>query len=152
MSANQQAMQQLQANSFVKALQRLFMRGHVSLYRLTGGSLGGKTTLLLTTIGRKSGQERDTPLFHFRDGDRYIVIASNGGATKHPTWWLNLKANPRARIQIGKQIIPVTAQQAIGDERKRLWSIIEEKYTNFVEYQKRTEREIPVIILTPDGN
>ena len=150
MSADQKATKQRQASPTVQALQRLFMKGHVSLYRLTGGSLGGKTSIILTTIGRKSGQERDTPLFHFRDEDRYIVIASNGGAAKHPTWWLNLQANPRAKIQVGKQIIPVAAQQAVGDERKRLWSIIEENYKNFVEYQKRTEREIPVIILTPD--
>jgi F420H(2)-dependent quinone reductase len=150
MLANQQATKQCQTSSIGKALQRLYMKGHVSLYRLTSGSLGSKSFLILTTIGRKSGQERDTPLFHFRDGDHYIVIASNAGAVKHPIWWLNLQANPRAKIQLGKQIIPVTAQQAVGDERKRLWSIIEEKYKNFVEFQKRTEREIPVIILTPD--
>ncbi len=151
MSANQPTTTQSRASKVGRTLQHIFTQGHVSLYRLTDGSLGGKTTTILTTVGRKSGQERDTPLFHFRDGDHYIVIASNGGAVKHPTWWLNLQANPQAKIQIGKQIIAVTAQQATGDERKRLWSIIEEKYKNFVEYQKRTEREIPIMILTPNA-
>jgi F420H(2)-dependent quinone reductase len=151
MSTNQHVMKQFQRSSLGKALQRLYMSGHVSLYRLTSGLLGGKSKLILTAIGRKSGQQRDTPLFYFRDGNHYIVIASNAGAVKHPTWWWNLQANSRAKIQVGKQIIPVTAKLSVGDERKRLWSIIEEKYKNFVEYQKRTEREIPVIILTPNA-
>jgi deazaflavin-dependent oxidoreductase (nitroreductase family) len=133
-----------------KGLMRVFMKGQVSLYRMTGGKVGGgKSLLILTTTGRKSGVERDTPLFFFADGDHYIIIASAGGAPKHPTWWLNLKSNPKAKIQIGPKVIPITAREAEGEERKRLWGIIAENYKNFVDYQQRTIREIPVIILEP---
>jgi F420H(2)-dependent quinone reductase len=133
-----------------KSLLRLFMKSHVSLYRLTGGKVGGgKHTLILTTIGRKSGIARNTPLFFFRDKERFIIMASAGGAPKHPVWWLNLQSNPQAKIQIGPRVIPITASLAEGEERERLWSIIAENYKNFVQYQKRTTREIPVIILTP---
>ena len=122
---------------------------HVSLYRWTGGKVGGADHLLiLTTTGRKSGVERDTTLFFFRDAEQFILIASAGGAAKHPTWWLNLQSNPQAKIQVGAHTIPVIAKQAEGEERQRLWSIIAENYKNFVGYQKRTTREIPVIILT----
>lgn len=149
MSTTSQPPQKNPAAGVGKSLQRLFMKGHVSLYRLTGGKVGGgKHLLVLTTIGRKSGVERDTPLFFFRDGDRFIIIASAGGAPKHPIWWLNLQSNPQAKIQVGPRVIPITARQADGEERTRLWSIIAENYKNFVEYQKHTTREIPVVILT----
>ena len=138
MSVDTKASRSIQQNSVVRSLQRLFMKGHVSLYRRTGGKVGGSEHLLiLTTTGRKSGVERDTPLFFFSDSDHYIIIASNGGAPKHPVWWLNLR------------VIPVTAQQADPEERKRLWAIISEKYKNFVEYQKRATREIPIVVLMP---
>jgi deazaflavin-dependent oxidoreductase (nitroreductase family) len=148
MSATSQPTQKNPIAGVGKSLQRLFMKGHVSLYRLTGGKVGGgKHFLILTTIGRKSGVERDTPLFFFRDGDHFIIIASTGGAPKHPIWWLNLQNNPQAKIQVGPRVIPVTARQADGEERTRLWSIIAENYKNFVQYQKHTTREIPVVIL-----
>jgi F420H(2)-dependent quinone reductase len=87
MSTTSQPPQKNPAAGVGKSLQRLFMKGHVSLYRLIGGKVGGgKHLLVLTTIGRKSGVERDTPLFFFRDGDRFIIIASAGGAPKHPIW------------------------------------------------------------------
>ncbi len=140
------------SNSIGQRLQRLFTQAHVSVYRSTGGKVGGgEHLLILTTTGRKSGVARSTPLFFFRDGDHYIIIASNGGAPKHPTWWLNLQGNPQAKIQVGPQVIPVTSQQADPEERKRLWAIIAENYKNFVGYQKRAPREIPVIILTPNA-
>jgi deazaflavin-dependent oxidoreductase (nitroreductase family) len=152
MSIDHQATRSGQAGGILKALQRVFMKGHVSLYRLTDGKLGGgKSFLILTTTGRKSGVERDTPLFFFTDADHFIVIASAGGSPRHPTWWLNLQSNPRAKVQIGARIIPVTAKQANAEESKHLWSIIAEKYKNFVEYQKRTTREIPIIILTSEA-
>jgi deazaflavin-dependent oxidoreductase (nitroreductase family) len=117
---------------------------------MTGGKVGGgEHLLILTTTGRKSGIKRDTPLFFFRDGDDYIIIASAGGAPKHPTWWLNLQSSPEAKIQIGPDVISVVARRAEGEERAHLWSIIEENYKQFVGYQKHTTREIPVIILTP---
>ncbi len=150
MSVNRKATRPRQPGGVARSFLRLFMKGHVSLYRLTSGKVGGgEHHLILTTTGRKSGVERDTPLFFFTDADRYIIIASNGGAPKHPVWWLNLQSNPQAKIQINSRVIPVTAQQADAEERKRLWAIIAEKYKNFVGYQKRAEREIPIVVLTP---
>jgi len=150
MSVDTKALRSGQSSSVVRSLQRLFMKGHVSLYRLTGGKVGGgEHMLILTTTGRKSGVERDTPLFFFTDADRYIIIASNGGAPKHPVWSLNLQSNPQAKIQVGSRVIPVTAHQADPEERKRLWAIISENYKNFVGYQKRADREIPVVVLSP---
>ncbi|MFL5694376.1 MAG: nitroreductase family deazaflavin-dependent oxidoreductase [Ktedonobacteraceae bacterium] len=155
MSIDHQTTQPRQAGAVGRAMQRFFMQGHVSLYRLTGGAVGSgianRSFLILTTRGRKSGIERDTPLQYFSDGDRFIVIASNGGAPRHPTWWLNLQANPQAKVQLKQKVIPVTAKQAEQEEHKRLWSIIEARHQNFVGYQKRTTREIPIIILTPNA-
>lgn len=135
------------------ALQRFFMGFHVSLYRLTGGTLGGKMAgrpmLLLTTVGRKSGQERVTPIMYSSDGNRFILIASNGGAPKHPQWWFNLQVQPQARVQVKQQIVTVIASQPDPEERQRLWSLVTSKYPNFADYQKRTIREIPVVVLTP---
>jgi F420H(2)-dependent quinone reductase len=134
-------------------LQRFFMCVHIFFYQRTGGVIGGnlgRPMLLLTTIGRKSGQERITPIFYFPDGDRFVLIASNGGAPQHPQWWFNLKAHAQAKVQVGRQMIAVTAQQADGEERQHLWSLITAKYPEFITYQKRTMREIPVVILTPN--
>lgn len=133
---------------------RSYPKVHIFLYRLTNGSLGGKfgerAFLLLTTTGRKSGREQTTPLFYFPDGERFIVIASNGGAATHPQWWLNLRVRPEAKVQLGQRNIAVTARQAEGAERQQLWSTITAKFSNFLDYQKKTTREIPVVILTPD--
>ncbi len=150
MSTTSQAARKNQAAGIVRSLVRLFMKAHVSLFRLTGGKVGGgEHMLILSTTGRKSGVERDTPLFFFRDGDQFVIIASAGGSPKHPTWYLNLKSNPRAKVQIGAQVIPVTAKEAEGEERVRLWAIIGENYQHFVRYQERANREIPVMVLTP---
>lgn len=149
MAANQKSTPT--ADGIARSLQRFFMNMHVSVYRWTGGAgAPGRNFLILTTIGRKSGQERDTPLFYFANEGNFIIIASNGGAQKHPTWWLNLQSNPKARIQLKQRRVSVTAHQAVGEERERLWSIISEKYQNFVGYQKKTPREIPVVVLIPD--
>ncbi len=152
MAIDSQTKQSKPAGKFAQRLQHFFTQSHVSLYRRTNGKVGGgKSLLVLTTTGRKSGVERDTPLFFFPDGGNFIIIASNGGAPKHPTWWLNLQSNPKAKIQIRSRVLSVTARQADAEERKRLWEIISENYKNFVGYQKRTPREIPVVILTPDA-
>ena len=141
------------SGNFARAIQRAAMSLHVSLYRLTngavGGSMGGHAILILTTTGRKSGKKRATPVQYTIDGDRFIIIASNGGAPKHPTWLFNLRANPQAQIQIGAKTITVNASEASRDERPRLWSQVTSAHQNFAGYQKRTTREIPVIILTP---
>ncbi len=133
-------------------LQRFLMDVHIFLYQRTGGKLGGKlagrSMLLLTTIGRKSGQERITPIFYLPDGNRFLLIASNGGALRHPQWWRNLQAHPQARVQIGRDTLSVMAWQADAQERPALWARITAQYPNFAAYQKRTTREIPVVLLT----
>lgn len=153
MAVRDQATQQRHKAGIGITLQRFFMRVHIFFYQRTGGVIGGnlgRPMLLLTTIGRKSGQERITPIFYFPNGDRFVLIASNGGAPQHPQWWFNLQAHSQAKVQIGRNIIAVTAQQADGEERQHFWSLITAKYPEFNSYQKRTTREIPVVILMPN--
>src|SRR5579863_4231121 len=130
--------------------QRFFSNAHAFIYRLFGGRLGGQfrksPVLLLTTVGRKSGQERTLPLLYLKDGENLILVASNGGAQTHPAWWLNLQAQPEAEVQIGRQKFRVTAAQATPEEKKRLWPLVVAMYPDYANYQKRTEREIPVVI------
>ena len=132
-------------------------RAHVALYRASRGRLGGRIAggapvLLLTTTGRKSGKQRMTPLLYLEDAGRYVVIASVGGAPKHPAWYLNLLANPAARIDVGSRKVPVTASTASPDERARLWPLAVQIYAGYDGYQARTTREIPVVILAPPPN
>ncbi|MDX6677859.1 MAG: hypothetical protein QOE31_1911 [Solirubrobacteraceae bacterium] len=130
----------------------LFGAEHVRVYRETGGERGyhwhGTKVLLLTTTGRKSGEQRTTPLIHGVDGDRWVVIASKGGAPEHPAWYLNLQADPEITIQVEADEIPVVATTAEGDERARLWSAMLEEWPAYDEYQAKTDREIPVVVLT----
>ncbi len=120
-------------------------------YRLSNGRITGSyqgvPILLLTTTGRKSNKPRTWPLLFFRDEDRYILIASNGGADYHPAWLLNLRANPHATIEIGRNRMEVTAEEATGDERDRLWRVASQAYPSYERYQSRTSREIPVVVL-----
>ena len=126
---------------------------HIQRYRETDGEVGylwnGATALLLTTTGRKSGQPRTQPLIFARDGDDFLVVASMGGAPNHPSWYLNLTANPDAEIQVKGDVIPVTARTASDDEKLRLWKIVNEVWPNYDVYQTRTERPIPVVVLSP---
>jgi deazaflavin-dependent oxidoreductase (nitroreductase family) len=130
----------------------LFGAEHVRVYRETGGQHGyrwrGTTILLLSTTGRSSGQERTTPLIHRTDGERWIVVASKGGAAENPSWYENLLADPEASIQVADQEIPVLASTAEGPERARLWSVMTEAWPAYDDYQARTEREIPVVVLS----
>jgi deazaflavin-dependent oxidoreductase (nitroreductase family) len=130
----------------------LFGEEHVRVYRETGGERGyhwrGATILLLTTDGRVSGERRTTPLIHRTDGDRWIVVASKGGAPTNPGWYENLRANPDVTIQVLGEEIPVRASTAEGDERERLWSLMTEVWPDYDGYQTRTDREIPVVVLT----
>ena len=130
----------------------LFGAEHVRVYRETGGERGydwrGTTILLLTTRGRRSGEPRTTPLIHRTDGDRWIVVASKGGAPEHPSWFENLQADPDATIEVRDEEIPVRASVAQGEERERLWRLMTEVWPDYDAYQQRTSREIPVVVLT----
>jgi deazaflavin-dependent oxidoreductase (nitroreductase family) len=126
---------------------------HVRRYRETGGEVGylwnGVPTLLLTTTGRRTGQPRTSALIFGRDGDDYLVVASLGGAPRHPKWYLNLTANPTAEIQVRGDRIAVTARTASDAEKPRLWRIMTGLWPNYDVYQTRTDRVIPVVVLTP---
>ena len=129
----------------------LFGAEHVRVYQETGGERGydwrGTTILLLTAQGHVSGEERTTPLIHRVDGDRWVVVASKGGAAANPSWYTNLEANPDATIQVRDEVVPVHADAAEGEERKRLWSLMTEVWPAYDEYATRTDREIPVVVL-----
>ena len=126
---------------------------HVRRYRETDGEVGylwnGAPTLLLTTRGRSSGQPRTSALIFGRDGDDYLVVASMGGAPQHPMWYRNLLADPRAEIQVKGQRLSVDARTAEETEKARLWDIMVGVWPNYDVYQTRTERVIPVVVLTP---
>ena len=125
---------------------------HRGIYRLSRGRIGGKLgqlpVLLLTTTGRKSGQPRTWPLGYLRDGERLVIVASAGGEPKHPAWYVNLRANPRVTVQLGDETVAMEAATATGTERARLWDQLIVLFPSFAEYQQKTTREIPVVILT----
>jgi deazaflavin-dependent oxidoreductase (nitroreductase family) len=126
---------------------------HIRRYEETNGEVGhmwnGATALVLTTTGRKSGEARKFALIYARDGADYLVVASMGGAPKHPGWYLNLAENPDVTIQVRDRIIPARARTATDEERPRLWKIVNELWPNYSVYETRTTRQIPVVILTP---
>jgi deazaflavin-dependent oxidoreductase (nitroreductase family) len=127
---------------------------HIQRYQETGGEVGylwnGAPTLLLYTTGRKSGQRRTHALIFGQDGDDYLIIASMGGAPRHPQWYLNLVATPKAEIQVRATRLAVTARaaQAPG-ERDRLWKVMTGIWPNYDTYQTRTDRVIPLVVLSP---
>jgi deazaflavin-dependent oxidoreductase (nitroreductase family) len=126
---------------------------HRSLYRASDGLLGarfmGKRFLLLIQEGRRTGLERATPLLYVDHDGRWIVVASNAGDDQAPAWWLNLKSRPVARIQVGRRRLTVAARRATAEECARLWPKLNGAYRYFEAYQRRTSREIPVVILEP---
>ncbi len=129
----------------------LFGQEHVKRYRQTDGAEGhdwnGVTVLLLTTKGRHSGSERTTPLIYgTRNGD-YVVVASKGGAPEHPSWYLNLTAEPAVEVQVRGDRFAAHARAATGDERAELWKLMAEKWPSYNDYQTKTKREIPVVVL-----
>jgi len=133
---------------------RLFMRAHVWIYRLTGGLLGsrmaGQSVLLLQTIGRKSGKNRVTPINYFRDGERYVVVASNWGRSNNPDWYINLQNQPAVTIQVMNEVMKVRPEDATEAEYQRLWKLVTRKNDYYVRYQKQTQRIIPIVILSPE--
>jgi deazaflavin-dependent oxidoreductase (nitroreductase family) len=131
---------------------KLFGEEHVKRYRETGGEIGhiwkeGSTILLLTTKGRKTGEPRTTPLIYARDGDRYVIVASQGGAPTNPGWYENLAKDPHVELQVEDDVFPAIARTAEGEERERLWRKANEVWRHYDEYATRTEREIPVVVL-----
>ncbi|MHB8469172.1 MAG: nitroreductase family deazaflavin-dependent oxidoreductase [Gaiellaceae bacterium] len=126
---------------------------HTALYRASGGRSGGSIqgmpVLLLTTTGRKSGKRRVTPLLYVRDGCDIVVVASNGGSDSSPAWWLNLRSDPAAEIEIGRTRTRAVARKATLDQRDRLWQEFTTGYAGYARYATRTAREIPVVVLTP---
>ncbi len=125
---------------------------HTILYRATRGLIGRRLVnndmLLLSTAGRTTGKTHTVPLLYLQDGDDLVVIASWGGRDNHPEWYLNLLANPAATAQVNGSRIPVTAQTAPPDQRSRLWPKVLKAYDGYRVYQSRTDREIPLVILS----
>ena len=114
-----------------------------------GGMFEGSTLLLLHHTGAKSGRSRTNPLGYLNDQGRYVVFASKAGAPTNPDWYHNLKAHPNVTIEVGSDTIEVVANEAIGEERDRLYRTQAERVPQFAEYEKQTDRVIPVIVLTP---
>jgi deazaflavin-dependent oxidoreductase (nitroreductase family) len=114
-----------------------------------GGMLDGMPMLLLHHVGAKSGESRVNPLAYQADGDRYVIFASKAGAPTNPAWYYNLMAHPDTTVEVGAESFDVTAAEAEGDERERLFRTQAEQMPQFAEYEHKTERVIPVIILTP---
>jgi len=129
---------------------------NVLLFRLTGGRLGGKflrgaPVCLVTVIGRKSGEPHTVPLLFLRDGDDIIVVASKGGMSKHPVWYLNLVANPTCEVELGlgRERLAMRAARVSPEEKAALWPRLCAMYPDYADYQARTTRDIPVMRLTP---
>jgi deazaflavin-dependent oxidoreductase (nitroreductase family) len=126
---------------------------HIRRYVATDGRDGhewrGVPTLLLTTRGRSSGKLRRTALIYGRDGDRYLVVASQGGAPRHPSWYLNLVANPDVHLQVGADRFLARARPATAEEKPELWRTMASIWPDYHAYQARTDRDIPVVILEP---
>ena len=131
---------------------RRVMKLHTLAYRLTGGRIGhhfpgAPPSLLLDHVGAKTGKKRTIPLVYVRDGDDIVIVASKGGFPKNPGWFYNLRANPDTTIQVGSERRPVRAHVAGPEERARLWPKVLETYSGYGDYQRRTDRQIPVVIL-----
>ena len=124
---------------------------HVKAYRETKGETGyiwnDAPILLLTTKGRKSGQMRTLPLIFVQDGENFVVIASKGGAPEHPEWYVNLQAEPRVEVQVKADVFPARARTAEGAERERLWAAAVKTWPQYEDYQRATDRKIPVVVL-----
>jgi F420H(2)-dependent quinone reductase len=138
----------------MRFLFKLFMGLHVFIYRLTSGKLGGSMgkfkVLILTTKGRKSGKILSNPVGYFERNGKYIIVASNGGADKNPSWYYNIKGNPNdVTIQVNEKIMKVTPEIVLGEQRKPVYEWIASIAPNFGDYEKKTTREIPLVFLKP---
>jgi deazaflavin-dependent oxidoreductase (nitroreductase family) len=136
----------------VTSAESLYGQEHVRRYRETEGAVGhiwrrGAKVLLLTTTGRTTGEARTTPLIYENAGDDYVIVASNGGAPEHPGWYRNLVKEPRVDVQVEGDAFPAQARMATGEERARLWQLAARQWPAYDDYQTRTDREIPVVVL-----
>jgi deazaflavin-dependent oxidoreductase (nitroreductase family) len=127
------------------------------LYRLSGGRIGGKyddaPVLILHHVGRKSGQPRETPLIYLQDGDDIVIVGSMGGSEKHPAWYFNVRDRPdEVEVEIKGRRTPVAPRRVTPEERERLWPALLEMWPAWEAYTKRTDREFPVLILSPAGD
>ena len=136
-----------------KRLNKQITNLHAAIYNRTGGALGGRLRemkmLLLTTTGRKTGNQHTSPLNYLPYRGSYVVAASNSGRPNHPAWYLNLVANPEATVQVGRATKEVKAREATEEERSRLWPELVSKARNYGDYEKMTTRKIPMMILEP---
>ena len=135
--------------------QRLFSRTHVAFYRLSRGRIGGRLwnspVLILTTVGRKTGKKRTTPVLYLRDGDRIMIVASNGGRDQEPSWWTNLQHDHHAEVRIKSEKRKMIARKASEEEKSDFWPLLTKMYPAYSDYQRKTKREIPVVILTEEN-
>jgi deazaflavin-dependent oxidoreductase (nitroreductase family) len=135
-----------------RALKAMF-KAHAGIYELSDGRIGassaGLPMLLLSVTGRKSGATRKTALVYFQDGDSYVVVGSDGAAKRDPQWWKNLQVEPRGAIRVGRKKLEVKATLATGAQRERLWEVGKTANPMWAKYQTKTERELPVVVLTP---
>jgi deazaflavin-dependent oxidoreductase (nitroreductase family) len=131
----------------------LFGDEHVRQYEATAGKIGhdwnGASVLILHTRGRKTGETRKFPLIYGRDGADYVVVASKGGAPDHPGWYKNLLAHPDAKVQVRGDVIPVTARTGTAEEKRRVWPVMTAQWPDYDAYQRKTARDIPVVLLRP---
>jgi deazaflavin-dependent oxidoreductase (nitroreductase family) len=136
-----------------KAIVKFFTHIHIFLYRISKGKLGRRTAampvLLLTTTGRKTGKQRTTPVVYLRNGDDYLISASNGGFDSHSTWYYNLAANSEVHMEIEDRRLTAHATISEGKERDQLYELFKKASKNFVKYEQSTNRIIPVVRLTP---
>ncbi|WP_328600718.1 nitroreductase family deazaflavin-dependent oxidoreductase [Actinomadura physcomitrii] len=144
----------------VPKILKVMARLNIAAYRATGGRVGGTWRVgsafrkgvpicLLTTKGRKTGRPRTQPLLYMPDGERVIIVASQGGLPKHPLWYLNIRADPRVTIQVKRDVRRMRARTASSEERAALWPRLVSVYADFDKYQSWTDREIPVVICDP---
>jgi deazaflavin-dependent oxidoreductase (nitroreductase family) len=135
------------------ALRRL-IGSHTTVYRLSRGLVGHRfpgapPMLLLDHVGARSGTRRTAPLVYVRDGEDVVLVASKGGHPRNPGWLHNLRAHPETTVQIGSEVRPVRARMATAAERERLWRMAVATYSGYADYQARTDREIPLVVLEP---
>jgi deazaflavin-dependent oxidoreductase (nitroreductase family) len=134
-------------------MKRWATRLHAAIYRLTRGRVlghvGGQPVLLLATAGRRTGRSRTTPVQYMQDGDSFVVVASNGGAAQPPAWYLNLRADPHARVEVGPRTVEVQAREATGEERAGLWERLTAANRSLERAARKARRELPLVMLVP---